>query len=163
MVVRDISKIAWFKLKPKNRTLRYLSLKVLDTLRGGGTLTKGSKEFGLDKETVKQNVRSAIYMRKGRWRAKKFDTIQREMNIYKSGKIKSIVVRNSKEASTIGNYYNDVKKALETGDERFLKKYKKKTIRDARGKKHKLETRLEKIRDIEEAKEDPEFYQIYEV
>jgi hypothetical protein len=127
------------------------------------SLTRASKEIGFDREIVKQHIKSTIYKRKRRWRAKTFDRIQRQMNIYERGIIKSIIVTNSKDASLIGKYYNDVKKALETDDESVLRKYKKRVIRDAKGKKHKLETRLEKIYEIEEAKEEPEFWEIYEV
>jgi hypothetical protein len=127
------------------------------------SLKRATKEIGLDTESVKQHIRSAIYKRKGRLRAKRFDKIQREMNIYEKGRIKSIVVINSRDASLIGKYYNDVKKALETNDEKILRKYKRRIVKDAKSKKHRLETRLEKIFEIEEAKEEPEFYQIYEV
>ena len=161
--IKDFSQIGWKNLKPRERTIRNLSLKVLDLMRDKKSLTKSSKEFGLERETVKQHISSAIFKRNSRWVAKKLDKIQRGMNIYTRGNIKSIVVPNSKHASLIGRYYNDVKKALETGNDSFLKKYKRRLIRDAKGKKHKLETRLDKIRDIEESKEEPEFYQIYEV
>ena len=161
--IKDFSQIGWKSLKPRERTIRNLSLKVLDLMRDKKSLTKASKEFGLERETVKQHISSAIFKRNSRWVAKKFDKIQRGMNIYTRGKIKPIVVPNSKHASLIGKYYNDVKKALETGDEKILRKYKRRVIRDSKNRKHKLETRLEKIRDIEEAKEEPEFYQIYEV
>jgi len=160
---KNFSKVSWRKLKPRDRSIRILSLKVLDLMRDKLSLTKASIEVGLERETVKQHNRSAIYKRKGKWRAKKFDRIQRGMNIYENGKIKSIVITNSKYASLIGSYYNDVKKALETNDEKILRKYKRRVVRDSKNRKHKLETRLEKIREIEEAKEEPEFYQIYEV
>jgi hypothetical protein len=151
------------KLKPKDRSIRILALKVLDLMRDKISLTRASREVGLDVQTVKQHIRSAIYKRKGRWKAKRFDRIQREMNIYEKGRIKSIVVTNSKDASLIGRYYNDVKKALETGNEKILRKYKRRIVKDAKGKKRRLETRLEKIFEIEEAKEEPEFWEIYEV
>lgn len=161
--IKDFSKISWKKLKSRDRSIRFLALKVLDLMREKVSLTKASKIIGIDREIAKQHIRQAIYKRKGRWRAKKFDKIQREMNIYEKGRIKSIIITNSKDAFLIGKYYNDVKKALETGDERILKKYKRRIIRDAKKKKHNLETRLEKIYEIEEAKEEPEFWEIYEV
>jgi len=163
--IRDIDKsgIKWIKLKPKERHIRILSLKVLNEIRDRRSLTKVCKEFGIFPRTVRTHLGTSIYKKKGRWIAKKFDRIQRQLNIYERGRIKSIIVTNSKDASLIGKYYNDVKKALETGNESILKKYKRRYIRDTKGKRHKLETRLEKIREIEEAKEDPEFYQIYKV
>lgn len=163
MVKGDFSKISWNKLRPKDRTIRYLALNVLDLMREGKSLTKASKEISQDREFVKQHIRSAIYKRKGIYRAKRFDKIQRRMNIYERGKVKSIIVRNSKDASLIGRYYNDVKNVLGTKNEKILRKYKRRVIRDSKRRKHRLETRLEKIFDIEESKEEPEFYQIYEV
>ena len=49
-----------------------------------------------------------------------------------------------------------------TGDWKPLQKYKKLKIRDVKGKTHKLETNPSKIQDIELAKEEPEFFDIYE-
>lgn len=131
-------------------------------MRERKSLTKASKEMGLDRKAVKQHVISAIYKRKGKWKAKAFDKIQRGMNIYESGKVNFVVVNNSRNSSRIGKYYNDVKKALETNDEKVLQKYERSFIIDSKGKRHKLETKLEKIKEIEEAKEEPEIYEIYE-
>ena len=163
--IRDVDKssVKWFKLKPDEKHTRILSLKVLNEIRDGKSLIKACKELGISSKTARINLGSFIYKIKRRWRAKKFDRIQRRMNIYENGRIKSIIVTNSKDASLIGKYFNDVKKALETGDESILKKYKRRYIVDAKGKRHKLETRLEKIYEIEEAKEEPEFFEIYEV
>ena len=158
-----MAEIGWRKLKPRDRHIRILSLKVLDLMREKASLTRASKEVGLDRDVVKSHIRSAVYKRRGRWTARKTDKIQREMNIYERGRIKSIVVTSSKHASLIGGYYNDVKKAIETRDKSVLKRYKRRIIRDSRRKRHTLETSLERILDIEESKEEPEFYQIYEV
>jgi hypothetical protein len=158
-----LSGVKWAKLAPKDRSTRVLSLKALDFMRDGISLTKASGEVGLNTETVRQHVGPAIYKRKRRWRAKLSDRIERQMQIYTRGRVKAIVLTNSKDASVVGQYFNDVKKALETGDEQILKKYKKYEIKDSKGKKQKLETRLNKIYEIEEAKEEPEFFEIYEV
>lgn len=161
--VADLSRVKWAKLKPEDRRLRIQALKGLDLMRDKVPLTKASKEVGLIAETFKGHIGAAIFKRKGRWRAKKFDIIERQMQINEREKIKSIVVTNSKDASLIGQYHNDVKKALETGDEKILRRYKRYVIKDSRGKRHRLETRLNKIYEIEEAKEEPELFEIYEV
>lgn len=158
----NLSILKWSLLKPESKHQRILSLKVLSGVKEGKSLTVASREFSLNPEMVKKHIHSAIYKKKGRWVARLRDKIERQMNIYENGRIKSIVVTNSRDASIIGEYYNDVKKALATGDESLLKKYKKITIKDAKGKKHKLETNLDKIKEIEEAKEEPEFFEIYE-
>lgn len=161
--VSDLSKTKWVKLKPKYRMHRVQSLKILDLMRDKKSLTKSSKEVGLNLETIRQHLGHAIFKKRGRWDAKKFDKIERQMQFYERGKIKAITVTNSKDASIIGQYFNDVKKALETGNEETLKRYKKLVLKDSKGKKHRLETRLNKIYEIEEAKEDSEFFEIYEV
>lgn len=159
----NLCKIKWAKLKPQEKMLRVQSLKVLGLMRDKVSLTKASKEVGLDVETIKQHLGRTLFKRKGKWQASKTDSIERKMQIYKRGKIRSITVTNSKDASIIGQYFNDVKKALETGDGEILEKYKKCELKDSKGKKHRLETRLEKIYEIEETKEESEFYEIYEV
>lgn len=161
--VVDLSKVKWAKMKPAGRRLRIQALKGLGLMRDRVTLTKASKEVGLTTETFKDHIKAAIFKTKGRWRAKKVDRIERQMQINERGKVKSIVVTNLKDASIIGKYHNDVKKALETGNEKILRKYKRYVIKDSKGKMHRLETRLNKIYEIEDAKEEPELFEIYEV
>lgn len=161
--VTNLSKAKWAKLKPKDRWLRIRSLKVLGKMRDNVSLTKASKEVGLDFETIKQHLGRALFKRRKRWQVIKTDKIERQMQFYERGKIKSIVVTNSKDASIIGQYFNDVKKSLDTGNGETLEKYKKLELKDSKGKKHRLETRLDKIYEIEEAKEESEFREIYEV
>ena len=43
-----------------------------------------------------------------------------------------------------------------------LKKFKKITIIDAKGKKHKLETNLDRLYEIDDEMEDVEFFEIYD-
>lgn len=153
----------WLKLSPKEKLNRIKSLEVLRLMHDGKSLSASSKKVGLRAGIVKSDLGSYLYKRKRIWHAKKIENnIQREMMIYEKGKPVAIIVRNSKDASLIGQYFNDVKRFLETGDKTLLTKYKKRVIRDAKGKKHKLETRPEKIIQIEERKEEPEFFDIYE-
>lgn len=160
---KNLSKAPWSKLTTSQRNVRMLSLKTLDLMREGKSLSKSSFEVGIKTDIAKQHLKSAIYKRRERWRAKKIDFIQRRMNIYERGKIKSITVTNSKDSSLIGEYYNDLKKLLEKGDTSVLRKYKRRVIRDSKGRRHRLETRPQKIFDIEDSKEEPEFYTVYEV
>jgi len=109
-------------------------------------------------------VGSAIYKKKRRWHAKKVDKIQRGMFIYEQGRIKTVVLHDSEAASVLGKYLNNVKLML-TGSldyVEFEKMYKYMSIRDAYGKWHKLETRLEAIKDIELAKEQIIFGDVYD-
>ena len=153
----------WLRLSPKEKVERIRSLEVLRLMKEGKSLTASSKSVGISVEAAKINLGRSIYKRKRKWRAKKKENnIQREMQIYEGGKITSIIVRNSRDASLIGQYYNDVKHGLMTGDWKPMQKYKKRKIRDVKGKVHRLETNPSKIQDIEQAKEEPEFFDIYE-
>ncbi len=154
---------SWLKLSPDEKVERIKSLEVLRLMKDGKSLTASSKSVGIRPETIKLNLHKFIYKRKRKWHAKKVENnIQRELQIYERGNVRSIIVRNSKDASLIGQYYNDVKHGLTTGDWKPLEKYKKRKIRDIKGKVHKLETNPSKIQDIELAKEEPEFFDIYE-
>ena len=155
---------SWLKLSPKEKVERIRSLEVLRLMKEEKSLTASSKSVGINAETAKRNLGMFIYKRKRKWHAKKSENnIQRELQIYERGKVRSIVVRNSKDASLIGQYYNDVKHALTTGDWKPLQKYKRRKIKDVKGKKHRLETRPEVIKEIELSMEDTEFIPIYDV
>jgi len=125
-------------------------------------LNRASKNVGIEPETVKLIAKKVLYKSKGKWRARKYDTIQRGMQIYENSKVVSITVKNSKTASLISEYMNDVKRALYSGDWKPLEKYKRRVITDTKGKKHRLETRPEAVKDIMLRKEEPEFYEIYD-
>jgi len=97
----------------------------------------------------------------GIWIAKKFDRIYRVLKINENGKEMSIETSNSKTASIIGKYHNAVKQFLNTGDSKTLKQFKKIKIKDSNGNIHTLETNLQKLVEINEKIEEPEFYEVY--
>lgn len=153
---------SWLKLSPSEKIDRVRSLEVLRLMKEGKSLTSASKSIGIKPKSVKRTLGKFIYKRRGKWRTKKIENnIQRELQIYERGKVRSIIVRNSKDASLIGRYYNDVKRGLMTGDWKPLRKYKKYKIKDAKDRLHRLETNPSKIKEIELAKEEPEFFDIY--
>ncbi len=159
---KDLSKKAWSRLTPKQKSERILALKVLSQMRERKSLSRASEEFGISPETAQSHIRSAIKKKRNRWVAKKHDRIQRQMVINEKGESKSIIVINSKDASLIGKYHNAVKQFLQTGDESLLKPFKNESIKDSRGRKHLLETNPQALFDIAEAREDAEFFEIYE-
>ena len=161
-MVRSFSKISWSKLTSNQKSDRILALDILRMMKRGFSLTASSKEVGLSKNVSLRHLGRAVFKRSGRWVASKTNSIEREMKIYEIGRIRSIIVKKSKDASLIGEYYNEVRNFLETGDTSGLKRFRGKVIVDANGKKHRLETRPEKLREIEDSKEDSEFFEIYE-
>ena len=162
MKPKNYAKTKWEKLTASFKSERLSALQVLNEMRKGKTLTHSCKELGTSARIVKKHLGKFIRKKGRRWVASKSDKIQRGMTIYSRGKIKSIIVISSKDASIIGQYFNAVRKFLDTRDSRELKLFKKVTIIDSEGKKHKLETNPDKILAIEEQKESPELFEIYD-
>ena len=159
--IKSLSRIKWANLTSTQKSQRKLSLEVLRLMRKGNSFSSATKEIGLSPYLSKKNLGRYLKKGVGRYFSAKLDSIQRAMQIYENGKIKSIIVRNSKDASKIGEYFNEVRKTLR-GDSSGLKRFKKIVIKDSERKKHKLETKPEKIFDIEETKEDSEFFEVYD-
>lgn len=157
----DLSRKRWSRLSPQEKTKRKLALEVLRRIRYGDSLAGSCEETGIGEKEAIKYLRSCLYKKKGRWIPKKYDSIERAMQIYENGEIRTIVIKGSKNSAVIGEYYNAVKNYLISGDSSYLKPFKKKVIIDAYGKKHKLETDPDKIRDIEESKEEAEFFEVY--
>jgi len=152
----------WNKLTPAQKTERVNSLSVLSRLRHGISSHKALLEFGTTEEMLKKHVGKFLVRKHKEFIATKTDSIQRGMQVYTKGKIKSIVVKNSKTASVIGQYFNAVRQSLRSGDTTILNPFRRIKIIDSKGKKHVLETRLAKLYEIEESKESPEDFEVYE-
>ena len=157
-----LDRVTWGSLSGAQRADRIRSLDVLRLMRQGQPLKAAAKQYEISPQKVQAQLGRAIVKRGGHWVARRHDTIERVMKLYEHGRITSITVTNSKDASLIGEYFSAVQKALRTRDPHPLQKFKHLTITDASGKVHHFETRMEKIKDIEEAKENPEFFDIYE-
>lgn len=159
--MKILSRTAWTKLTSLQKSNRVLSLEILRRIREGDSLTASSNETGLSKFLTFKHLGKSLIKKGGRWKARKTDSIQRAMRIYTKGKIKIIIINKTKYARIIGEYFNAIRIFLETGDIKPLKPFKKKPVFDYRGVKYILETDPKKIREIEEAKEDSEFFEIY--
>lgn len=156
-----VSKRAWKTLSPGEKLSREKSLEILSEVRRNKkSLSQASRDKGVSIKSVLQNTR-AFKKAGNRWMPKTYDRISRVMRINENGRDVSIEINDSRTASLIGRYHNAVKKYLETGDETGLKKFEGKTIKDAQGNKHTLETRPEALDQIAEGIEEPEFYDIY--
>ena len=160
--ILNFSRKRWTSLNSEQKHIRVLSLETLRRMRNGESLTSSIKEIGLSKNQVIKHLGKNIFKRKGRFVASLKDSIQRSMEFYdaKKGRV-FVIAKNSKDASKIGKYFSAVRKAIE-GNKSDLKKFKGKYFKDANGKKHKFETNIKKIFELEEEIEEPEFRQIYE-
>ena len=158
---KALAKLAWSILSPALQETRIRSLAVLSKLRQGATLAAAAKEVGIDRRTAVRHLGSALTKRDGKYRARPVDHISRNMVIYSRGKQFVITVADSKAASTIGQYFNAVKQYLNTGDKSALKNFEAIAVIDSAGVSHRLEINTRKLKAIESAKEEPEFFEIY--
>ena len=156
-----IHKKSWKTLNPKQKLLRERSLDVLaESRKTSKSLSKISKDYGISPRTVIYNTNGFKKINR-RWISKKFDKISRVMKINENGKEVSIEINDSRKASLIGRYLNDVKQLLKSGNVNQLAKYRTKRIKDVNGRFHSFDTEPDKIIEINQRIEEPEFYEVY--
>ena len=156
-----LSAKSWTTLTSSQKADRKASLEALRMIRAGTPLSTASRNVGLSPNKVIQHLGKNVYKSKGKWRAKVTDSIHRSMHIYSKGRLRTIILKNSADASLIGSYFADVRYYLSSGDQTVLMKYRGVNIIDAEGKAHPLETDPQTIRAIEDGKENPEFFEVY--
>jgi hypothetical protein len=152
---------SWLSLTKRELDTRVKSLEVLRKVRNGQSLTRASKELRTTPETVIKYT-NAFKKVKGKWIAKSQDRISRIMSVYENGKQEWVEIKDSRIASKIGKYNSSVKEFLRTGNEDVLKQFKK-PFKDANGKLHYFETNPDRLYEIAESQEEPEFYEIYKI
>ena len=154
----DISKKPISSLKAGEMDKRYGSLKVLKNMRKtGGTFSKCFKSAKNDMYNVtsekeaRKHLGNSIFKKGGKWVARKTDKIEVKMRIYSNGKEEDIITKSNKDRTKIGNYFHDIwrLKRGEIDEKTFKKRYGKTIIKDANGKKWKLEINRKAIEDIE--------------
>ena len=156
-------KRSWNTLSPREQLARERALEVLShARRSGQSLSHLSREHRISAKAVLKATNSFQKV-KGRWKAKKTDKISRIMAINENGKELFIEVTNSRYATLIGKYHSAVKEYLNTGKIDVLAEFDGKRVKDSSGKWHTLETDPSAIREINARREEPEFYDIYQV
>ena len=154
---------SWNTLSPREQLSRERALEVLSKARRSNqSLSRLSREHGISVKAVLKATR-AFEKAKGRWKPMKNDRISRIMVINEQGREVYIEVTNSRYATLIGKYHSAVKEYLNTGNTDVLAEFDGKRIRDSSGKWHALETNPSAIREINARREEPEFYDIYQV
>ena len=156
-----VYKRSWSEITKRELRIREKSLDVLRKVRNGQSLSSASKELHIRPETVIKNT-GAFKKVKGKWIAKSQDRISRIMSIYENGKQSWIEIRDSRTASRIGKYNSAVNEFLRTGNTNVMKPFRK-PFRDAQGKLHYFEIDPDKLYEIAEQQEEPEFWEIYKI
>ena len=79
----------------------------------------------------------------------------------KDGRQVFIQIKGRKKSTIIGQYLSAVGRRLDRNETNALESFRNRTIRDIKGKIHTFETDPAKLQKIQEAIEEPEFFQIY--
>jgi hypothetical protein len=136
----------YFLLSPKDQETWDSIGHVVSKIRGGMTLPKAAKEFGLTPKIVVALGRSALRKQKnGRYVGKKADQLLRVVNVLTLEGRKEVATRDSRQASLVGGHWAAVQKFLQTGDDSALLKFAKRRIVDARRKRYLLLTDLKEL------------------
>jgi len=113
----------------------------------GLTLRQASRQLGVRPSMVIQLAGSAFKKkRNGRYEVKPTDKLLRVLVIPSRKGLREIVVRDSREASLIGQYWSAVEKYLVTGDPSALRNLPRKKVKTATGKHVRLLMNLEELR-----------------
>ncbi|KKG16568.1 hypothetical protein EO98_19010 [Methanosarcina sp. 2.H.T.1A.6] len=158
----DLSQTAWKTLSAQDKRDRNLSFQILREMRKGENLSSVLEKIGKRTEFAVKHLGKNLYKSGGNWRVTKADSIQVNMLIYSTEGQKTIVTASSKDRSLIGEYFASVQKAIKNNDPSVLAKFKDVQLVDAEGKVHHFETDLDKLYEILEAQEEPEFLEIYQ-
>jgi len=154
---------SWNTLSPREKLARERALEVLShARRSGQSLSRLSREHKISARAVLRATKGFKKAR-GRWKVLKIDHISRIMAINEDYKELFVEVTDSRYATLIGKYHSAVKEYLNTGNIDILAEFDGKRIRDSSGKWHTLETNPSAIREINARREEPEFYDIYQV
>lgn len=103
------------------------------------SLQQASRDFEISPRTVVRLASSAL--RKGaggKYTAKPDDQLLRVLVIPFPDGLREVAVRDSRQATVVGEYWAAVQKYLATGNDSDLKKIRRKTITDADGKRIRL-------------------------
>lgn len=119
---------------PRERALDALALR-----RRGYSLRRAADLARTDPRTVLRHTGVAFRKEGGRWAARPFDRIPREMTVLTPAGPEAVTVRDSRTASLIAEHANAVAAYVEDGDEELLRKLRRRRIQ-IRGQPVVLET-----------------------
>lgn len=158
----DLSTKSWKTLSSQEKRDRNLAFKLLREMRNGNYLSHAVEKLGIKKDFAIKHLGTNLYKSGGKWKVTASDSLEAEMSMFVRGEgLRSIVTISSKDRSLLGKHFSLVSKALKNNDSSVLDQFKDKTIVDADGKVHYFETNLDRLYEIAEALEEPEFLELY--
>lgn len=125
-----------------NRVLRAISKMRTEDL----SLKQASKEAGVSSRTVVSWGGRAIKKgTNGRYTVSKGDSLLRVLHVPTAEGTREVALRNSRQASILGEYWDALQKYLRTGDSAGIEKFQGKRIKDANGVEIPLMTDLAEL------------------
>lgn len=137
------------------------ALEVLRLMRKGLSLSKASKKVNLPIRKVLNYLGNTVRRIRGRYYARKSDTLYRNMVFFEDGRRTRITVNNSLDARLIGKYFSAVGRLSYMQDFDALKPFEGIIIFDVDDRKRRFETDPEKVLLILSRIEDFEFFEVY--
>lgn len=112
----------------------------LKALRRVGKQTAAAREAGVSPERLRRFLReNALAERRGRtWRIT--DRRLRQMRVLTDGRSKMLTISGFDQASVVGSHLAAVRRFIETNDIGELEPFRARSVKDAAGKSHPLET-----------------------
>lgn len=119
------------RLRPAEREARGKVLKALSLMRNDGlSVGRAAREAGTTPNAVRRYAGNALEKdARGRYSAKPYDRLARQMEFYTDRGRITLEVRDSRSASRIGKYMNAVNRYLTTGDDRPLRAFRGQSVR----------------------------------
>jgi hypothetical protein len=110
------------------------------------SLRASAKEFDVNPAVVLRLARPALRKQEnGRYAAKKYDRLLRVLTALTIEGRQEIAIRDSRQASQLGSYWDAVQRYLQTGDDSALRKFQGKKITDASRKRFLLLTDVSEL------------------
>jgi hypothetical protein len=138
----------YFAMSRESQDLWDHIVQVPARMRSGNiSLPKAAREFGARPYLVRHFAGAAFRkLPNGRYAAKAVDRLLRILLVPSKKGLIEIALRDSRQASLIGEYWGAVDRYLSTGDASGLNKFKRIRITDATGKRVRLLTDLDELR-----------------
>lgn len=110
------------------------------------SLQQAAREYGLDPRTVVRLSGPALQKRpNGRYAARASDRLLRVLVVPSHEGLREVAVRDSRQATLLGDYWNALQRYLETGDASALRRFRGQHIADANRKKVPVLTDLHEL------------------
>jgi hypothetical protein len=113
----------------------------------GLSLRQASRRFGVSPSVVLRLAGSAFRKKaSGLYEVKSHDRLLRMLLVPSRKGLREIAVRDSREASLVGEYWSAVEKFLARGDLSALRKLRRRSVKDVGGKRVRLLTNLDELK-----------------